>query len=203
MHFSALVVPVVAALAAAESTTVIEYFAATSSVPGISVSVSSYTSIAGTVVGSDAVGTTYRVGCMSGAPKSECSMKPFTMLVGPNTLSYSKTLTADIEGYTALIGENNQCSFTSSTESARCTVTMDVTVSVDDTTTSTTSTTTISYPENSVVYDKLTVAATATGASGASATGTSSTDAAAGPHQARATAIPLGAAAAIAVAALF
>ncbi|KAJ6111571.1 hypothetical protein N7523_007632 [Penicillium sp. IBT 18751x] len=204
MQFSTLWVPVLAALATAESTTVIEYFAATKTVPGMSVSVSSYSSMVGTVLGTNAAGTTYRVGCMSGAPKSDCSIdKPFTMFAGPDTLSYSKTLTAEIGGYTGLIGEDVQCSFTHSTESAVCTFNMDVTVSVDDITTSTMTTTTISYPEKSVFYDKLTVAATATGASVASGTGASSTDAAAGLHNIRATAVPLGAAAAIAVAALF
>ncbi|KAJ5198439.1 uncharacterized protein N7498_007556 [Penicillium cinerascens] len=203
MHFSALLVPVLAAVAAAESTTVIEYFAATSTVSGLSVSFTSYSSLAGTVLGSDAAGTTYRVGCMSDAPKSDCSIDhPFTMVAGENTLSYSKALTAELGGYTGLIGEDVQCSFTHSTESAACTFTMDVTVSSDDVTTSTQTTTTISYPEKSVTYDKLTVAATTTGSSDASATGASSTDAAAG-HKPRATAVPLGAAAAIAVAALF
>jgi hypothetical protein len=204
MQFSVLLVPALAALAAAESTTVIEYFAATKTVPGISVSYASYSSIAGTVLGTNAAGTTYEIACMSGALKSDCSIdKPFTMFAGPDTLSYSKTLTAEIQGYTGIIGEDVQCSFTHSTESAICTFNMDVTFSVDDLTTSTMTTTTISYPEKSVVYDKLTVVATATGASVASGTGASSTDAAAGLHNVRATSVPLAAAAAIAIAALF
>jgi hypothetical protein len=201
MHFSALLVPVLAAFAAADSTTVIEYFAATKTVSGISVSIPTYTSIAGSAIGSDAAGTTYKVACMSGAPKSDCSIdKPFTMVSGPDTLSYSKALTAQVGGYTGLIGEDVRCSFTHSTKSAVCTYAMDVTVSLGDQTTSTMTTTTISYPEKSVFYDKLTVTAAATGAS---ATGTGSADAAAGLHKARATAVPWGAAAAIAAAALF
>jgi hypothetical protein len=203
MQFSVLLLPALAALAAAEST-VIEYFAATKTVPGLSVSYSSYSSIAGTVLGTNAAGTTYKIACMSGAPKSDCSIdQPFTMFAGPDTLSYSKTLTAEIEGYTGIVGEDVQCSFTHSTESAVCTFNMDVTVSVDGITTSTMTTTTISYPEKSVVYDKLTVVGTATGVSVASGTGASSTDAAAGLHNVQATAVPLAAAAAIAVAALF
>lgn len=208
MRFSALLVPVLAALAAAQSTTVIEYFAATKTedIPGMYFSVSSYSGIGGTVLATNAAGTTYRIGCMTGAPGSDCSLdKPFTMFAGPNTLSYSKILTAEVDGYKGLIGEDVQCSFTHSTESAMCTFNMDITVSLDGVTTSSATVMTVSYPENSVIYDKLTVTATATatGASVASGTGASSADAAAGLHNIRATAVPLGAAAAIAVAALF
>ncbi|KAJ5806873.1 hypothetical protein N7474_010465 [Penicillium riverlandense] len=198
MHFPSLVVPALAALAAAQSTTVINVFEAKIENPYYSARYPTSTSVAGSVVGINAEETTYKIACMKGAPKSDCGIdEPYTIIAGPTTFSTSLTSVFSGYGVTATVSENIACSFTHTTESAKCIVTIGVTSG--DVTTARSSTKTI--PASDVTYMPLTV----TGGLSLfnSPQATEAPDAAAGPHRALITAAPLGAAAALAVAALF
>jgi hypothetical protein len=198
MHFSSLLVPAVAALTAAQSTTVVSIFEAFVDNPYLSVSYSTPASLAGSVVGINAQATTYKVACMSGAPKSDCSVdKPYTIVAGPTTLSFSQTFPVEVYGFTMSASENVACSFTHTSESAVCTVTAAVTSGGQ----STSATSTKTIPTNDVFYKPITI----TGGLSLfnSPQATEIPGAAAGPHRALVTAAPLGAAAALAAAALF
>lgn len=198
MHCSTLLLPALAALAAAQSTTVVSIFEGFVQNPYVSASYSTYGSLAGSVVGINAEATTYKVGCMSGAPKSVCSIAtPYTVIAGPTTVSFSQTFPIYIYGETLSVSENVACSFTHTTESAECTIAAAVTSGGASTTT----TTTKSIPTNDVYYRSITVTGGLSLFNSPQATQTPG--AAAGPARPLITAAPWGAAAAVAVAALF
>jgi hypothetical protein len=196
MHYPSLLIPALAALAAAQSTTVVKVFEYSIDNPYLSYS--TYASLAGSVVGINAEATTYKVACMSGAPKSVCSIgEPYTLVAGPSTVSFAQTFPFDIYGVSGTASEDIACSFTHSTESANCVVT--VAVTSGDVSTATTSTKSI--PADDIFYKTLTVTGGLSLFNSPQATETPG--AAAGPHRALVTAAPLGAAAALAAAALF
>ncbi|KAJ5605156.1 hypothetical protein N7510_010310 [Penicillium lagena] len=198
MHFPSLLVPALAALTAAQSTTVISIFEAFIENPYIPVTYSTYASLGGSVVAINAEATTYKVACMSGAPKSDCNVRePYTIVAGPTTISFAQTFPFDIYGVSGTANEDIACSFTHSTESAQCIAT--VAITSGDVSTSTTST--ISVPTDDISYKPITITGGLSLFNSPQATETP--DAAAGPHRALVTAAPLGAAAAIAAAAFF
>lgn len=198
MQFSTILMPALAALASAQSTTVISIFEAFVNDSPYSVSASMYTGLGASVAGINADYTTYVVDCMSNAPMSECSIDtPYTIIAGPTTLSYSKPLPIDLGGTTVTVTQDVQCSFTHKTESAVCT--NSEYVSYDGQSTSTV--TTKSVPTNDVFYKPITVTAGLSKFNSPQAT--EAPNAAAGSHRPLVTAAPLGAAAALAAAALF
>ncbi|KAJ5168998.1 uncharacterized protein N7482_004592 [Penicillium canariense] len=202
MYTSTLLLSTLAALAAAEtsaSSTVISYFGASYTFSDVPVRTS--TSYAGSVIGIDAVATTYEINCLSGAPTTDCSLsKPLTLIAGPSTFSFSEPFYASVEvdGVTVTEkgGEDLACTFTHSSESAKCTVRMDITAEGAGVTTTTSFSTVETVPSSDVLYQTLTV--TGGLASFTAAAATSTPNAAA----AMVTAAPMGAAAVVAVIAL-
>lgn len=197
MHFSTLLVPALAAFASAQSTTVVSIFEAIVNDTPYSISYSMEQSVGASVVGVNADYTTYAVDCMSGAPISECSIDtPYTILAGPTTLSYSKPLPIDIGGTIVTVNQDVQCSFTHKSESAVCTGSEKVSFEGHHTATVVTK----SIPTQDVTFMAITVTAGLSKFNSPQAT--QAPNAAAGSQHPMVTAAPLGAAAALAVAAL-
>ncbi|KAL4892312.1 hypothetical protein BDV59DRAFT_202815 [Aspergillus ambiguus] len=191
MRLSSVLVPALGALATAQSTTVVSIFEAFAENPYLTVS--TYTSLAGSVMGINAEATTYQVACMDGAAKSECSIdQPYTVIAGPTTVSFSQTIPIDVYGATATATQDVACSFTHSSESAKCTITAGVASGDISTTVSSTK----SFATDEVFYNPVTV----TGGLSLfnSPKATEVPDAAAGPNRPLVTAAPLGAAVALA-----
>ncbi|KAJ5601577.1 hypothetical protein N7510_011111 [Penicillium lagena] len=201
MHFSSVLVPGLAALATAQTTTVVNIFEGKIQNPyygdGLSVSVSTATNLAGSVVGINAEATTYHVECMSGAANLACSIDPYTLIAGPTTVDIQRTLPFELDGVTVSLTDGLACSFTRKTESAQCTI--KATASYDGSSSATTITSSIATDQ--VTHFPLTVTGGLSLFNSPQATETP--DAAAGPHHPLITAAPLGAAAALAAAALF
>ncbi|KAG2415027.1 hypothetical protein HFD88_006217 [Aspergillus terreus] len=195
MRLSSLLMPALAAMAAAQSTTVVSIFEAVADNPYLSYS--TYTSLGGSIVGADAHATTYKIGCMSGAPKSVCSIDtPYEVIAGPTTLSYARTMPVEVYGVTVSVGQDVACSFTRTSESAVCTVTADVKSGHI----STAITSTQSFETDEIFYSPVTVTEGLSRLNAPQATGTS--EGAAGAHRPLITAAPLGAAAALGAAAV-
>lgn len=189
--------PALAALASAQSTTVISIFEAFDKDNPYSVTYSMYKSLGGSVAGINADYTTYELQCMSGAPTTDCSMDtPFSLIAGPTTMSYSKPLTVEVYGHTATVSQDVQCSFTHKSESAVCTNSEYVSYSGQSTSTVITK----SIPTEDVFYYPVTVTAGLSLFDSPQATQTP--NAAAGAPHPMVTAAPLGAAAVLAAAAL-
>lgn len=198
MRFSTLLMPALAAMVSAQSTTIVSMFEAFVNDSPISVSTKMYTSLGASVAGINSDYTTYEVQCMSGAPIAQCSIAaPYTVVAGPTTLSYSKGLPVVIYGQTITVTQDAQCSFTHMSESAVCTNSEHVSYSGHSTSTVITK----SIPASDVFYQPLTVTAGLDKFNSPQAT--KAPAAAAGPHKPMITAAPLGAAAALAVAAMF
>lgn len=197
MQFSTLLMPALAALASAQSTTVVSIFEAFVNDTPYSVTYSMAKSLGGSVIGINADYTTYELQCMSGAPTTDCSVDaPYTLIAGPTTLSYSKPLPVDIGGTTVTVDQDVQCSFTHKTESAVCTNSEYISFKGQSTSTVTTK----SVPTSDVFYFPVTVTAGVSLFNSPQAT--QAPNAAAGAHRPMVTAAPLGAAAALAAAAL-
>ncbi|KAJ5132540.1 hypothetical protein N7448_006698 [Penicillium atrosanguineum] len=198
MQFSALLMPALAALASAQSTTVISIFEAFDNDSPYSVTASWLTSLGASIAGVNADQTTLEVACMSNAPTSDCQLdSPLTIIAGPATLSYSKPLPVVLGYTTVTVTQDVQCSFTHKTESAVCTNSENLTYKGESTSTVTTKT----VPASDITWMPVTVTAGLSKLNSPQATETA--DAAVGPHRPMITAAPLGAAAALAVAALF
>lgn len=202
MRLTPLLAPVFAALAAADTTTV-GYFGVNGW--GNSVDMPGYTSTAASVAGINAIATTYQVDCMDDAPKTECHIKkPWTVIQGPQTYSitgaYIGWSTGKVNAVTAT--RDLGCTFTSYSESASCSYTYKATGTVNGLDYSTSvSDSTSNIPSGSISYYALPVTAGAPSFTAPAATKTP--DAAAGPAKPLITACPLGAAAAVAVGAMF
>ena len=192
-----LLMPMLAALASAQSTTVVSIFEGGANDTSGGVTFSMAKSLGGSVVGINADYTTYEVECMSGAATSDCSVdEPYTLLAGPTTLSYSKPLPISVYGTTVTVDQDVHCSFTHTSESAVCTDTQSM--SLDGQSTSTVLTTSI--PSKDVFYYPITITAGVSKFNSPQAT--QAPNAAARAHHPVVTAAPLGAAAALAAAAL-
>ncbi|KAJ5728207.1 hypothetical protein N7493_004537 [Penicillium malachiteum] len=178
--------------ASSESTTVVSIFEAVDNDSGYTVSW--YTSLGASIIGLNVDYTTYEVDCLSGAPTTDCSVNaPYTVVAGPTTLSYSRSLPVEAYGATVAVTMDVACSFTHSTESAVCKATEWASYEGQSSSTSTT----MSYATNEVVYKPLTITAGLDKLSSPQATETP--NAADAPHRPLVTAAPLGAAAIIAV----
>jgi hypothetical protein len=164
-----------------------------------------YQSTAASVAGITAGATTYEIACLSNAPKSICQIKtPWTLIQGSTTFSFTgeyTASTADKVG-TVTVARDFECSFTRTSLSASCSFKYQVTGSNSGTTYSTaTSTSTTSLPTKSMKYYSLPITA---GIAKITSTQTTQTTGAAGPTaKAMVTGAPLGAAAAVAIAAMF
>ncbi|KAJ5931718.1 hypothetical protein N7516_006207 [Penicillium verrucosum] len=206
--FSAL-----AALAAAAEpgTTTISYFAIDNDSAGADLG--AYTSTAGRVVGIDKYATTYEIACLPGA--SKCALEhPATLIQGDATYSVSLEAIMVTSGITAHATAIESCSFTRVSESAVCSWSLAYTGIHGTTTVSDSASSTQSIPSSLITYRPLTItdgvyALTADATASTSLvriTPTASTTASAGGVAAAAkpliTAAPLGAAVAVAFAAM-
>ncbi|CAI7633906.1 unnamed protein product [Penicillium glandicola] len=159
-----------------------------------------WTSTAASLVAYNTKAATYHVGCVDGAPKTDCNYPAsWTIIQGPETTS----------SYDITVTQSYECSLKSSTESASCTMSAGMSGSLDggkyESSTSSKATYTTAPISNS--YYQLTVTAGLSSISTAEATTTSGTTvettstststggAAAGPVGALITAAPMVAAA--------
>ncbi|KAF7525805.1 hypothetical protein PCG10_004555 [Penicillium crustosum] len=205
-----------AALAAAAdpSTTTISYFAIDNDSGGADLG--AYSSTAGRVVGIDKYATTYEIACLPSA--SKCALKnPATLIQGDATYSVSLEAILVTSGTTAHATAVESCSFTRVSESAVCSWSLAYTGIVGSTTVSDSASSTQSIPSSLITYKPLTITngvyaltADATASTSpvkitttpASTASTASTGGAAAAAKPLITAAPLGAAAAVAFAAM-
>lgn len=197
MHFSTLLVPALAALASAvpHSTTVVSLFEPFANNPMVSAALSKYPGgLGGSIVGVNADYTTYQIQCMTGG---NCGVSaPYTIVAGPTTMSVSTVVEHNLYGTMVTATLEGQCSFTHMSESAMCTETEKVDFNGHHTAT----TVTQSVPTGAISYYPLTVTAGLSKLNSPQAT--QAAGVAAGPAKPMITAAPLGAAAALALAAM-
>jgi hypothetical protein len=200
MRTSIYLAAALAALAKADdaSSTIIGYF-----VPGWDATMLEYggwTSTAASVAGINAEATTYHVGCVKDAPKTDCDYPAsWTIIQGPETVSVSGKYIASTSGkstsYDITVTQSYECSLKSSTESASCTMSVGMSGSIGGATyaSSTSSKATYSTAPITNSYHQLTVTAGLNSFTAPQATETGA--AAAGPAGALITAAPMVAAA--------
>ncbi|CAG8200299.1 unnamed protein product [Penicillium salamii] len=161
-------------------------------------------STAASIAGINAEATTYHVGCLKDAPKSECNLvNSITIIQGTKTVNfdakYIATKSGD-DGYDLTVTETYDCSLQSSTESASCTMSVSVGGSRDGGKTSSSSSTTATYTTAPITSRYFELAITGGLKSLTSPQATETPDAAAaGPAGAMITAAPV---VAVAIAAL-
>ncbi|KAJ5131947.1 hypothetical protein N7448_006105 [Penicillium atrosanguineum] len=176
-----------------------------------------WTSTAASLVAINTDAATYHVGCIKGAPKTDCNYPhSWTIVQGPETVSFSGVYIASTSdkssSYEITVTESYECSLQSSTMSARCTMSVGETGSNDGGKTAYSSTTSATYSTAPMAesYYQLTVTAglksitefEATHTSAATTTASAATQtgaAAAGPVGALITAAPMVAAAVVAL----
>ncbi|KAH2009724.1 hypothetical protein KXV45_008194 [Aspergillus fumigatus] len=140
-----------------DKTTTVGYF-----IPSWSVTLLSYgvwTSTGASVAGINAAATTYHLGCLKDAPKTDCNIKnSWTIIQGPETVSATGVYTASTSGketsYDITVTESYECKIRSRTESASCTMSVGMTGSVGGAAiTSSTSTSATYSPATSSYYE--------------------------------------------------
>ncbi|KAH8431849.1 uncharacterized protein LDX57_009500 [Aspergillus melleus] len=202
MKTSFLLIAALAGLSIAEDTTTIPYFAA----DWTSIEIPRYTSTAASVAGINAVATTYAVDCLKDAPTSDCHIdKPWTLIQGSETYSFTGVYTAwetgkgkdKDDGVT--VTREMQCSFTSFSESASCSMSYEATGTMSGTAYSTGTTSSSSFSTDQVGYYAMKVTGGLSSFTAPQATETPDAARAAGPARALITAAPLAAAAAVAI----
>lgn len=200
MRTSIFLAAALAALAKADdaSSTIIGYFS-----PPWSADLLQYggwTSTAASVAGINAEATTYHVGCVKGAPKTDCNYPTsWTIIQGAETVSvtgkYIASTSDKSTSYDLTVTQSYECSLKSSTESASCTMSAGISGTYNggkyDVTTTSSATYTTAPISNS--YYKLTVTGGLSSFTAPEATKTGA--AAAGPAGAFITAAPMVAAA--------
>ncbi|KAJ5727572.1 hypothetical protein N7493_005392 [Penicillium malachiteum] len=165
-----------------------------------------FTSLAADVYAIDKTATTYDIRCEDGAPISVCaidSKTPWRMIQGPETYSISIKDSISTEGVSADVTANVACSFTHTSESVSCSQYVSFTISASEYSTAwSTNAPSYTIDADQVSYVDLKVTgglqAFSADATATSPVTVSSSDAA----QPIATAAPLMAAAAAAIAAL-
>ncbi|CDM35483.1 hypothetical protein DTO013E5_8037 [Penicillium roqueforti] len=199
MRISLFLATALAALVTADETTRINYFGG-----GMEwvrqLNLHPWTSTAASVAGINAVATTYRIGCLSDAPKSDCEIAtPWTMIQGPKTYSLTGVYTVSGSGsINAVTGTHNfDCTFAKVTESPSCSFSVKVTGTTAGVSYSTSTSTSIkNMPTQSYTSYGIDVTAGTALFTASQATKT--------PNGAAAmiTAAPMGAAAVVAIAAM-
>jgi hypothetical protein len=199
MHITWFLSTALAALVTADESTRINYFGG-----GMqwahSLSLHPWTSTAASVAGINAVATTYEIGCLSDAPKSDCEIAtPWTMIQGPSTYSLTGVYTASGSGsVNAVTGTHNfDCTFAKATQSPSCSFSVKVTGTTAGVSYSTsTSTSTKNLPTESYTSYGIDVTAGTASFTASQATQTPNAGAA------MATAAPMGAAAVVVIVAM-
>ncbi|KAJ5501275.1 hypothetical protein PEX2_094730 [Penicillium expansum] len=208
MRSSWFLLSALAALGAADepSKTTISYFGVDND---SGANLGAYSSTAARVVGINKYATTYEIACISGAAK--CALHhPATLIQGDATYSVSLEATVVTSGATAHATAVESCTFTHKSESAVCSWSLAYTGMQGDVTISDSASSTQSIPASLVTYKPLTITdgvyaltADATGSTSAvKITPTASTGGVAAAAKPLITAAPLGAAAALAFAAM-
>ncbi|KAJ5329394.1 hypothetical protein N7541_000440 [Penicillium brevicompactum] len=166
--------------------------------------VPNYQSTAASVAGITSHLTTYEISCLTNAPKSVCNIEtPWTLIQGSTTFSFTGKYTASTTASvgTVTVDREFDCSFTSTSRSASCSFEYHITGSHNGASYSTsTSSSTSSLPTESMKYSSLLI--TGGIAKITSAQSTSTTGAANPTAKAMITGAPMGAAAAVAIAAM-
>ncbi|KAF7161343.1 hypothetical protein CNMCM5623_006957 [Aspergillus felis] len=180
-----------------DKTTTVGFF-----IPNWSVTVLEYggwTSTGASVAGINAAATTYNVGCLKDAPKTDCNIKnSWTIIQGPETVSVTAVYTASTSGketsYDITVTESYECKIRSRTESASCTMSIGMTGSVGGATLASSTSSSATYSPATSSYHELAVTAGVDKFTAPEATKTPGV-AAAGPAGAFITAAPVVAAA--------
>ncbi|KAL5362853.1 hypothetical protein BJX96DRAFT_109841 [Aspergillus floccosus] len=171
-----------------------------------SVTIPAYDSTAASVAGINALATTYHIKCLDGAPKSDCQIEtPWTMIQGESTFSFTGVYTSGTASTDAVTATRDlECTFSSYSVSASCSLSYAATGSWDATAYSTsTSTSTKNIPTESVTFYALEVTGGVDSFTAPAATKTPDAAVALPAAKPLITAAPVGAAAALAVAAMF
>lgn len=159
MQPTTLLMPAFAALAAAQSTTVMSIFGFLIKEFDSGANPTAFTtfsSLGGSIAGVNQEHTTYVVDCMSKALTPECNLEaPYTLIAGPTTVRYCTTGHIDLVSVTMPITHDVQCSFTHKIESVVCSVTVSAYYEGVSSTTSTI----LSVSAGDVTYWPLTVTA--------------------------------------------
>ncbi|KAG2002755.1 hypothetical protein GB937_009520 [Aspergillus fischeri] len=180
-----------------DKTTTIGYF-----IPSWSATLLSYgawTSTGASVAGINAAATTYNLGCLKDAPKTDCNIKnSWTIIQGPETVSVTGVYTASTSGketsYDVTVTQSYECKIRSRTESASCTMSVGMTGSVGGATIASSTSSSATYSPATSSYYELVVTAGVDKFTAPEATKTPGV-AAAGPAGALITAAPVVAAA--------
>jgi hypothetical protein len=180
-----------------DKTTTVGYF-----IPNWSATLLSYGGWASTgasVAGINAAATTYNVGCLKDAPKTDCNIKnSWTIIQGPSTVSVTGVYTASTSGketsYDITVTQSYECKIRSRTESASCTMSVGMTGSVGGATIASSTSSSATYSPATSSYYELAVTAGVDKFTAPEATKTPGA-AAAGPAGALITAAPVVAAA--------
>jgi hypothetical protein len=204
MRTSIFFAAALAAVAKADdSSTIIGYFSPSWSATLLELG--GWTSTAASVAGINAEATTYHVGCLKDAPKSDCNYPAsWTIVQGAETVSmtgqYIASTSDKTQSYDITITQSYECSLKSSTESASCTMSVGMGGSLDGGKyeSSTTSHATYTTAPIDGSYYQLTVTGGVNSFTAPEATKTPGA-AAAGPAAAFVTVAPMVAAAAVAL----
>lgn len=201
MKASLLLLAALAGVAIADDTTTVGYFGA----DWTSITIPKYKSTAASVAGINAVETTYAVSCLKDAPKSDCHIdEPWTLIQGSETYSFTGVYTAwetgkDDKDKGVTVTRDIQCSFTSYSESAGCSISYQATGKVDGTSYSTGTSSSSTFKTDQVDYYQMPVTGGLSSFTAPQATETPDAARAVGPARALITAAPLAAAAAVAI----
>ena len=95
-----------------------------------------WTSTAASLVAYNTKAATYHVGCVKGAPKTDCNYPAsWTIIQGPETVSVTGQYIASTSGkstsYDLTLTQSYECSLKASTESASCTMSLGMNGSLD------------------------------------------------------------------------
>ncbi|RHZ60717.1 uncharacterized protein CDV56_108423 [Aspergillus thermomutatus] len=158
-----------------------------------------WTSTGASIAGINAAATTYNVGCLKDAPKTDCNIKnSWTIIQGPETVSLTGVYTASTSGketsYDITVTQSYECKIQSRTESASCTMSVGMTGSAGGATIASSTSSKATYSPATSSYYELVVTAGLESLTAPEATKTPGA-AAAGPAGALITAAPVVAAA--------
>ncbi|PWY90392.1 hypothetical protein BO94DRAFT_533881 [Aspergillus sclerotioniger CBS 115572] len=161
-----------------------------------------WTSTGASIANLNAVKTTFEVGCLKDAPKTDCDMKKsYTIVQGPETVSVSQVYTASTSdaksSYDLTLTRWYECSMKSYTEDVTCTMSVDMTGSADGATVASSTSAKSTYKTATSSFYSLVVTGGLKSLTAPAATETAG-GAGAGPVAAMITAAPVAAVAVVA-----
>ncbi|RAL13930.1 uncharacterized protein BO97DRAFT_342111, partial [Aspergillus homomorphus CBS 101889] len=116
-----------------------------------------WTSTGASVAGINDAATTYKVGCIKDAPKTDCNIEnSWTIIQGPSTISltaeYIASISDESTSYDLTVTRSYECSLKSWTEAASCNMLAAMTGSVDGGSISSSTSTHSSYGPTKTFY---------------------------------------------------